>query len=200
MPTIQQLYLPFYAARKDLPVSRDLASVSRHNRTLAWSILPRPLHTSAEAKIGNFLAFHDSFACAGHYFWFADLNRFCDRGLLELTKDSTSLRYAVAAYSSMLFSVYNPSRGARTLAFTYYAEALRSVNETIAASPSADSSIFGVLPAVLELTTFEVRHLFCPKHLTCSVFSENPGNPFGIFKARRKYYKAFRPRNYTQTG
>ena len=100
----------------------------------------------------------------------------------------------------MLFSVYNPSQGARTLALTYYTEALRSVNKTIAESPSADISIFEVLPAVLELTTFEVPHLFCQKHLTRSVFSENPLNPFGTFKAQRKYYKPFRLRNCTYTG
>ena len=158
VPIIQLPCLPFDASRKCLPLSRDPILIPQPDRTLALSLLLRPPPTSTEAKIGDFLAFHDSVACAGHYFWFADLNHFCDRGLLELTLDSTTLRFAVAAYSAMLFSVYNPSQGARVLALTYYTEALRSVNKTIAASPSADSSIFCVLPAVLELTTFEVRH------------------------------------------
>lgn len=152
----QQPFVPFDAGKSD-SLRHDVVAFPSGDRISPQSIiLPRPLCTSAEANVSNFIAFHDSFVCPSHYIFFADFNRFCDR-LLEFQEDCVPLRLAIAAYSAMLFSVYRRDRRARVLAFTYYTAALRSIQELIA-SASTESSIMGILAAVLELTSFEVRY------------------------------------------
>ena len=140
--------------------------VAAYDPAITLSMIPRPPRASAEAWVEYFMAEHDRSVCAGHYFWFADYNGFCKRDLLELANKSVPLRYAVAGYSALLYSAHYRDHRARVLALTYYSEALRCVNETIASYPpgnmiepsaSTDDSIFAMLAAVLQLTTFEVR-------------------------------------------
>jgi hypothetical protein len=138
---------------------------SPHPTLIALLRVPRPPQFPAEARVEDFIKIHHKSVCAGHYFWFSDYNDFCKRDLLELTNKSTPLRFGVAAYSALLFAAHNRDHRARVLALTYYSEALRCVNKTIASypavnmtesSPSSDDSVYGILAAVLELTTFEV--------------------------------------------
>jgi hypothetical protein len=134
-------------------------------------VIPRPPQFPAEAWVEDFIKIHHKSVCAGHYFWFSDYNDFCKRDLLELANKSIPLRFAVAAYSALLFAAHNRDHRARVLALTYYSEALRCVNKTIASyppvkviesSPSTDDPVYGILAAVLELTTFEVWHALIP--------------------------------------
>jgi hypothetical protein len=152
-------FLPFNSGT-NIRIHEDVANIHQPEDMLVISIIARPLRVTEEAKLWDFLGYHSTFICPGHYFYYADFDHFCDRGLLELTEYSSTLRYAVAAYSALLFSVYGHSREARVLAYTYYSQALHSVNKTIMTSPTEDYSVFGVLAAVLQLTTFEVRRRF----------------------------------------
>lgn len=145
--------------------SKVVAAFSPHAAPIALSTIPRPPQFPAESWVEDFIKVHQKSVSSGHYFWFSDYNDFCKRDLLELANKSIPLRFAVAAYSALLFAAHNRDHRARVLALTYYSEALRSVNKTITSyppvkmietSPSTKDSVYGILAAVLELTTFEV--------------------------------------------
>ena len=75
-------------------------------------------------------------------------------GLLNLARNFDSMRYAVAAYSALLYSVFKRDRRAREYAFLYYSQSVYCVQAFMKA-PSEIPTL-PVLATILELTTFEV--------------------------------------------
>lgn len=114
-----------------------------------------PPGSSPETKIVEFLAFHHEFVIPSHYFWYHDSRGFCSLGLLNLASNSDSMRYAVAAYSALLYSVYKRDRKGREYAFLYYAQSVYCVQAFVNA-PSEQLTL-PVLATILELTSFEVH-------------------------------------------
>ena len=115
--------------------------------------IPVPPYIDVEAKVQSFLDFHQAFIIHSHYFWYDDYSNFCKKGLLELAEDSVPLRYAVAAYSALLFSVYD-NRHAKEFAFLYYSQALYCVQNLIRCLPEAHR--YTILATILQLASFEV--------------------------------------------
>jgi hypothetical protein len=116
--------------------------------------LTRPPESSPETKIVEFLSFHHEFVIPSHYFWYHDNRGFCSRGLLDLASNSSSMRYAVAAYAALLYSVFKHDRKAREYAFLYYAQSMFCIKAFVNA-PSKKLTL-SVLATILELTSFEV--------------------------------------------
>ena len=114
-----------------------------------------PPGSSPETKIVEFLAFHHKFVIPSHYFWWNDSRGLCSWGLLNLASNSDSMRYAVAAYSALLYSVFMRDRKAREYAFLYYAQSVYCVQAFVKA-PSEKPTL-PVLATILELTSFEVH-------------------------------------------
>jgi hypothetical protein len=114
-----------------------------------------PPGSSPETKIVDFLAFHNEFVISNHYFWCHDSRGFCSGGLLNLASNSDSMRYAVAAYSALLYSIFKRDRKAREYAFLYYSQSVYGVQAFVKA-PSGKPTL-PVLATVLELTSFEVH-------------------------------------------
>jgi len=118
---------------------------------------PHFLHfSSEETHIQHLLAFHRASIVAGHYFWFFDPHQFCTILLLRMAEQSISLRYAVAAFASLVYSVY-ADRNAREFAFIYYAEAVRSLQRELnSTSRNRKYQHFAILATALQLATVEV--------------------------------------------
>jgi hypothetical protein len=114
-----------------------------------------PPGSSPETKIVEFLAFHYEFVIPSHYFQGHDSRGFCSRGLLNLASNSISMRYAVAIYSALLYSVFQWDRKAREYAFLYYAQSVYCVQAFVKAL--SGKPILPVLAMILELTSFEVH-------------------------------------------
>jgi hypothetical protein len=107
------------------------------------------------------MSFHHEFVIPSHYFWYHDIRGFCRRGLLNLAGNSDSMRYAVAAYSALLYSVFKQDRKAREYAFLYYSQSIYCVQAFMKA-PSEISTL-PLLATILELTSFEVYSLVIPQ-------------------------------------
>jgi hypothetical protein len=116
--------------------------------------LTHPPQSSPETKIVDFLAFHHEFVISNHYFWCHDPRGYCSRGFLNIANNSDSMRYAVAAYAALLFSVFKRDRKAREYAFLYYAQSVYCVQAFVNAP--TEKPTLPVLATILELTSFEV--------------------------------------------
>ena len=121
--------------------------------------VPRPPVSIADDKIPFFLAFHQMKINAGHYFRCNDYHQFYTKGIRAMTKQSPPLEYAVASFSSLVYSVH-VDRRAKSFAFIYYAEALRGVQELLNGLViGLEDSPFAAIAAVLQLASIEVNYV-----------------------------------------
>jgi hypothetical protein len=112
-------------------------------------VIPRP-------PSGNttlfFTQFHSTGIVSGHYFWISDPSQFVKTNLPQLAEGCDSLKYALVAFSALIFSwKWNPQ--ARILAFQYYRLAVKGLQEMLLRLPDGYSD---VVATVLQLSTFEV--------------------------------------------
>jgi hypothetical protein len=119
------------------------------------NVLMWPPGSSPETKTFEFLSFHYEFIIPSHYFWQHDARGFCKGGIMNLASNCESMRYAVAAYAALLYSVCMRDRKAREYAFLYYAQSVYCIQAFVKA-PSGTPTLH-VLATILELTSFEVH-------------------------------------------
>jgi hypothetical protein len=114
---------------------------------------PRPIR---DDLIPFFLSYHRQNIDYGRYFWFCDPHRFIKESLLELTKQSEPLRYAVAAFSALIYSIQLDRRMKR-FTFLFYAKAIQELQQVINFdSMDSMASIHTTVATILELASIEV--------------------------------------------
>jgi hypothetical protein len=133
-----------------------------------WCI-PRP--PSGDTTL-FFTQFHSTGIVSGHYFWISDPSQFVKTTLPQLAESCDSLKYALLAFSALIFSwKWNPE--GRILAFQYYRLAVKGLQEMLLRLPDGYSD---VVATVLQLSTFEV-----PAPLTSPFPSRIPLIPLFFF-------------------
>ena len=121
--------------------------------------VPRPPKSVASDKVPLFLCFHQMNITSGHYFRYADIGQFCRKGIVEMEKRYPPLEYAVAGFSSLVYSV-QVDRRVKEFAFIYYGEALSGLQKQLDRMVIGDEeSPFSAIALVLELASVEVRHI-----------------------------------------
>jgi hypothetical protein len=133
--------------------SRDKSSFKQ---AVDISFIPRSPESIIDNKLQWFLAFHQDYIVAGHYFWYFDYYQFCTKWLFEMAKQCVPLQYAMAAFSSLIYSI-QINHEARPYAFIYYSEAIQQLRyqlDNISGCPKEE--YFGVLATSLQLAALEV--------------------------------------------
>lgn len=121
------------------------------------SIQKRP-SVILDDMIQFFLSFHRENINRGRYLWYYDYNQFIRKGLLDLAKQCDSLQYAIAAFSSLVYSLTVDRRG-KQFAFLFYAKAVRQLQRMInTVSLDDEDSVHKTVATILELASVEV----CP--------------------------------------
>ena len=89
--------------------------------------------------------------------------KFCTKGIRAMAKQSPPLEYAVAGFSSLVYSVH-VDHSARSYAFVYYADALRGLQEMLnRLLLGIEDSLFAAIATVLQLASMEVHHVPLPE-------------------------------------
>ena len=115
-------------------------------------------HFAHDDLVPFFLSYHRQNINNGHYFWYWDHYRFFKDGLLELSNQSDPLRYAIAAFSALIYS-FKVDHQMKTFTFFFYAKALQQLQEVInTVSMDSEASVYTTVATILELACIEV----CP--------------------------------------
>lgn len=102
-----------------------------------------------------FLSFHQENINHGRYSWYYDYHQFISKGLIDMAKRFDSLQYALAAFSSLVYSV-TIDRHAKPFAFVFYTKAVRLLQQMINAIAMNDvDSRYGTVATILELASVE---------------------------------------------
>ena len=171
--------------------SQPIAAILQQNEPLVdISLIVRCPTWDTDNHIGHFLAFHRASIVAGHYFWYFDFHQFCTTLLLEMAEQSISLRYAVAAFACLVYSVH-ADRNAKEFAFIYYAKAVHSLqSELNSASRNHKDQHFAILATALQLATVEVSsRLFGNADHSDSLLIRQ--NAFVIFRVRHEFFSIY---------
>jgi len=104
-----------------------------------------------------FLNFHQSHISRSHYFLNSDFSQICTNSLFTMARKSAGLRYAMAAFSALIYTIkVDPS--SLESAFFYYQMAVRQFRESVK-STGRESG----LATALVLAAFEVLPLAIAK-------------------------------------
>ena len=116
---------------------------------------PRSIH---DDMIPFFLSYHRQNITYGRYFWYCDHHRFIKKGLFDLAKQSDSLRYAIAAFSALIYSI-QVDHYMKKFTFHFYAKAIQALQNVINAdSMDSQTSVYTTVATILELASVEA----CP--------------------------------------
>ena len=143
----------FYRADTSFPEELDWAQI------MAFHALgiTQPPKATAESKAVEFLTYHDRFVIHNHYFLWQDYNNLCRHAIPEMARTFEPMKYAVAAYSALLFSIFWRDQRAKVYSFCYYAQSLRLL-QTIINNPLSIRPLEAAT-TILQLAVFEVRVL-----------------------------------------
>ena len=143
----------FYIAHANFPEERDWAQVMAFHA----HEITQPPQATAESKAVEFLTYHDRFVIHNHYFLWQDYNNFCRHAIPQMARTFEPMRYAVAAYSALLFSIFRRDHRAKVYSFCYYAQSLRllqtMINDPVSIRPLEATT------TILQLAVFEVHVL-----------------------------------------
>lgn len=115
---------------------------------------PRTIH---DDMIPFLLSYHRRNITYGRYFWYGDHHRFIKKGLFDLAKQSDSLRYAIAAFSALIYSIQVDNQ-MKKLTFHFYAKAIQVLQQVINTnSVDSQDSVYTTVATILELASVEVR-------------------------------------------
>jgi len=115
---------------------------------------PRPVR---DDLIPFFLSYHIQNINYGRYFWYCDHYRFIKEGLFDLAKSSDPLRYAIAAFSALIYSIQLDHRMKR-FTFFFYAKAIQELQHVIDnETTDSEMSIYTTVATILELASIEAR-------------------------------------------
>ena len=150
----------YFSSRVSTISDFDIHGYSREKSSFKQAVdvsfILRSPKSNFDDKLQWFLSFHQHYIVPGHYFWYFDYYQFCTKGLFGMAKQSVPLQYAMAAFSSLIYSI-QINREARPYAFMYYSEALRRLHyELDNISGCSKEEHFGVLATSLQLASLEV--------------------------------------------
>jgi Fungal specific transcription factor domain len=149
------------------------------------SFIPRSPKPNSDNKLQWFLSFHQHYIVPGHYFWYFDYYQFCTKWLFEMAKESVPLQYAMAAFSSLVYSI-QINQEARPYAFMYYSEALQQLQYQLNnISGCSKEEHFGVLATSLQLASLEVFTMIHIQNSDSSVSLLIQQSAFVMFAALR---------------
>jgi len=139
---------------------------------------PRPIQ---DDLIPFFLSYHRQNINYGRYFWYSDPHQFIKESLLDLTKQSESLQYAVAAFSALIYSIQVDQRMKR-FTFLFYSKAIQELQQVInSSSINSEASMYTTVATILELASIEVRYITRgKKSLMISALSLMSSNAFDM--------------------
>ena len=114
---------------------------------------PHPVH---EDVIPFFLSYHQENIDYGWYFWPSDYHGFIKERLLELAKQSDALKYAVAAFSALVYSI-QVNHHVKQYVFHFYAKTIQQLQQVINTdSVGSEVSLYTTVATILELASIEV--------------------------------------------
>ena len=150
----------YFSSRVSIISDFDIRGYSHEKSSFKQAVdassIPRSPKSNSDNKLQWFLSFHQHYIVPGHYFWYFDYYQFCTKGLFGMAKQFVPLQYAMAAFSSLVYSI-QINHEARPYAFMYYSEALQQLRyqlDNISGSPKEEH--FGVLATSLQLASLEV--------------------------------------------
>ena len=115
---------------------------------------PRPVDDNL---IMLFLSYHRQNISYGRYFWFWDHHRFIREGLLELAEQSTSLQYAIGAFSALIYSI-QVDHNMKQFTFLFYAKAIKELQHAINTDlMNSEAAVYKTVATILELASVEVH-------------------------------------------
>jgi hypothetical protein len=121
--------------------------------------LYRAPHSVHEDLIPFFLSYHQQHINYGRYFWYSDYHGFIKESLLDLAKQSDSLKYAVVAFSALIYSI-QVNHHVKQYAFHFYAKTIRELQHVINTdSMKSVLSLHTTVATILELASIEVQHI-----------------------------------------
>lgn len=133
-------------------VLKQPASDTHFAGAIRISRTPKP---TCHRPVQFFLKFHQDHVTRHHYFRLYDYNHFCTNGLRQMAEDCEALRYAIAAFSALIYSV-NVDISAREHAFLYYASALQHLRGLLDQDDLDIKRYHAAVATVLQLSTFDV--------------------------------------------
>ena len=120
------------------------------------TFIPRPPKALSDEKIPYFISYHREQISSGHYIWYHDAHKFCENGVLAVAEKSHIFRYAIAAFSAIVYSD-QVHRLAKMYAFIYYEECLNQLRELLSVNAAKlQENLQEILATVLELASVEV--------------------------------------------
>ena len=128
----------------------------------------RQPHPLCDDLIPFFLSYHQQNINYGCYFWYCDHHRFIKEHLFDLAKQSDSLQYAIAAFSSLIYSI-QVDRQMEKFTFLFYAKAIQKLQQVIDTdSMDSEASVYTIVATILELASVEVSP--CTKSLIIAYY------------------------------
>jgi hypothetical protein len=118
---------------------------------------PMPFRTPVETY---FLQYHRETITACHYFCYYDYKQRFSNMLFSMAEQSDALRYAMIAFSAVIYSIVNVDLSARERAFVYYAQSLQRLRLLLEEGPTGHEHQ-SAIATVLQLGTFDVAPLPC---------------------------------------
>jgi hypothetical protein len=132
----------------------DRAGSSLRSPRLPLFRTPRPIH---DDLIPFFLSYHKENINYGRYFWYLDPHEFIRNELVELSKQSEPLQYAIAAFSALIYSIQHDVRMKR-FTFLFYAKAIQGLQQVINSdSMTSEAAVYTTVAIILELASVDVR-------------------------------------------
>lgn len=160
-----------------------------HPRPIDTISIPRPPKSSRHTSDQYFMKFHQDTITPAHYFAWHDQHQLYKAAIPAMAEQSTALRYAVLAFSTLIYSMkMDPTL--KELAYFYYALTLREL-QFILDSPLELKETHAAVATALQLSSFDVSR-FSLLHADSSASLAMPVNAFGIWKVQHAFYKNFR--------
>lgn len=122
---------------------------------------PMPVRAPTEAF---FLQYHRETITANHYFCYYDYKQRFTHMLFSMAEQCDALRFAMIAFSAVIYSIANLDVSARERAFVYYAKSLQGLQGLLEQFPTGYEEHQAAIATVLQLGTFDVPS--CPVLLT----------------------------------
>lgn len=120
--------------------------------------IPRPPQSNRNGLIQFFIKFHQNAVTHAHYFLFYDFQQLCGKLLFAMAEQFDALRFAMAAFSALIYSV-KIDIAERERALLYYSIALYELRLRLQTSPNNIAEYLGTVATVLLLSTFDVSSL-----------------------------------------
>lgn len=124
--------------------------------------LPRSLlsHSNESSTVQFFLTFHKECISEYHYFLYIDIEELFTKELFAMATESDSVRYAMTAFSALVYSIKN-NPSSTQIAFVYYKKAFQKFGSSLSkySKPMETGESDNAIATALLLSSFSVRFL-----------------------------------------